>query len=76
MTRLPLTLPGLEDRAVTLRPAGFVAGAKLFVGESPAPPPLSLSQTAAAISRPPEAASSAPGCASQSHQACRPVELR
>src|SRR5437016_7138390 len=37
MTRLPLTLPGLEDRAVTLRPAGFVAGAKLFVGESPAP---------------------------------------
>ncbi len=37
MTRLPLTLPGLEDRAVTLRPAGFVAGAKLFVGETPAP---------------------------------------
>src|SRR5437870_12539647 len=37
MTRLPLTLPGLEDRAVTLLTAGFVAGAKLFVGETPAP---------------------------------------
>jgi len=37
MTRLPLTLPGFEGRSVTLRPAGFVSSAKLFVGESPAP---------------------------------------
>ncbi len=37
MTRLPLTLPGFEGRSVTLRPAGFVSGAKLFVGETPAP---------------------------------------
>ena len=37
MTRLPLTLPGFEGRSVTLRPAGFVSGAKLFIGETPAP---------------------------------------
>ena len=37
MTRLPLALPGFEGRSVTLRPAGFVSGAKLFVGETPAP---------------------------------------
>jgi hypothetical protein len=37
MTRLPLTLPGFEGRSVTLQPAGFVSGAKLFVGETPAP---------------------------------------
>ena len=37
MMRLSLALPGLEGRSVTLQPAGFVSGPKLFVGETPAP---------------------------------------